>query len=45
MTTHLDDDEQVAEISEGNNAPSVRVTVTGQCGTSSQAASGTGKPR
>jgi hypothetical protein len=40
VTAHLDDDEQVAEISEGNNAPSVRVTVTGQCGTSSLPASG-----
>jgi hypothetical protein len=40
VTAHLDDDEQVAELSEGNNAPSVRVTVTGQCGTSSLPASG-----
>jgi hypothetical protein len=40
MTAHLDDDEQVPELSEGNNAPSVRVTVTGQCGTSSVPASG-----
>ena len=26
VTAQLDDDEQVAEIDEGNNAPSVRVT-------------------
>jgi hypothetical protein len=40
VTAHLDDDEQVAEISEGNNAPSVRVTVTGQCGVPVRSASG-----